>query len=58
MDQVKFEGEKLPWHLKEYRIDPNMDRHVRLLAPQLHQVLKPHPTQPSEDSSGITTQLV
>ena len=26
-------------HLKECCDDPNMDRHVRVLAPQLHQVL-------------------
>lgn len=35
MDQEKFEGEKLPWHLKECCDDPNMDRHVCVLAPQL-----------------------
>ena len=41
MNQAKFEGEKLPWYLKECCDDPNMDRHVRVLAPQLlHLIVK------------------
>ena len=58
MDQAKFEGEKLSWHLKECCDDPNMDRHMRVLAPQLHQVFKLYTVQPSADSSALTTQLV
>ena len=58
MDQAKFEGEKLPWHLKECCDDPNMDRHMRVLAPQLRQVFTPYTAQSSADSSAITTQLV
>ena len=58
MDQAKFEGEKLPWPLKECCDDSNMDRHVRVLAAQLHEVFTPYTAQPSADASAITTQLI
>ena len=58
MDQAKPEAQKLPRRLKKCRDDPNMDRHVRVLAAQLHQVLKPYTAQPSADASALTTQLV
>ena len=58
MDQAKFESEKLPRHLKECCDDPNMDRHVRVLAAQLHQVLTQYTAQPSADASTPATQLV
>ena len=47
MKQAKFEAEKFPWHLKECCDDPDRDRHVRVLAPQLHQVLTQDTAQPS-----------
>ena len=58
MDQAKFEGEKLPWHLKECCDDPNMDCHVRVLAPQLHQVFKQYPAQSSTDTEAFTDQFI
>ena len=58
MGQAKPEDKALPWRLKECCNDPNMDRHVRVLAAQLHQILKPYTAQPSADSSALTTQLV
>ena len=58
MDQTKSEGEKLPRRLKKCCDDPNRDRHVRVLAAQLHQVLTQDTAQSSADASAITTQLV
>ena len=58
MKQAKFEAEKLPWHLKECCDDPDRDRHVRVLAPQLHQVLTQDTAQPSTNTQTLTTQFI
>ena len=58
MDQAKPEDKALPRRLKECCDDSNMDRHVRVLAAQLHQVFKQHPAQSSTDTETFTTQLV
>ena len=58
MEQAKPEDKALPRRLKKCCDDPNMDRHVRVPAAQLHQVLKPYTAQPSADASAPATQLV